>query len=293
MSVKSFWVNSPKVGKNIQILDNKIHYIEHEGNDCVILLHGLGFSMFSMRNIYEELAKKGYGVIAIDLPGCGYSTMNQRQKFSVEYMTDVICEFMKVLKIDSAHFCGAAEGAIYSMCMSQLYPDRVKSLTLCSPGSMTNKYPFYYKRLITPMLGEILTGFINRHRVSKFLKWIYFNKTKITPSIERQTYEPFERKATRNWLLYLLRDYNDSAVYSHLYLINCPVLLVWGEYDNAHPISMSERLLNSIRRSSLETIKNVGHMAYEIRAELIVNYMEDKALKQQNNELDNPTDEDL
>ena len=68
MSVKSFWVNSPKVGYSIQILDNKIHYIEHEANgECIILLHGLGFSMFSMRNMYEELAKKDYRVFAIDL----------------------------------------------------------------------------------------------------------------------------------------------------------------------------------------------------------------------------------
>ncbi|MEX1378192.1 MAG: alpha/beta hydrolase [Eubacteriales bacterium] len=279
MSVKSFWVNSPKIGKNVKILDNKIHYIEHEGEEKVILLHGLGFSMFAMRNIYQELTSKGYGVIAIDLPGCGYSTMNQRQKFTVEHTADLIYEFMKVQKIDSAHFFGVAEGGIYALCISQLYPERVKSLTLCSPGSLTNSYPFFYKQLISPMVGEILVNFLNRHRISKFLKWIYFNKTKITPSIEKQTYEPFERRATRNWLIYLLRDYNDSAVYSHLYLVNCPVLLVWGEYDNAHPVAMSQRLLESIRHSTLEIVKNVGHMVYEIRAPLVVDFMEKTTLK--------------
>jgi len=279
MSIKSFWVNSPKVGYSIQILDNKIHYLEHEAQgECIILLHGLGFSMFSMRNMYEELAKKDYRVFAIDLPGCGYSSMNQRQKFSVEHMADVIGEFMKVMNIENAHFVGAAEGATYAMSISQLYPERVKSLTLCSPGSMTNQYPFYYKQLINPMVGEILIKFLNRKRVRTFLNWIYFNQTKITPTIERQTYEPFENRATKNWLLYLLRDYNDNAVYNHLYLISCPTLLIWGEYDSAHPITMSERLLSSIRKSSLETIKNVGHMTFEIRAEYIANKIEEKLI---------------
>ncbi len=285
MSVKSYWVNSSKIGSNIQILNNKIHYIRHEGKDCFILLHGLGFSLFSMRNIYEELAKRGYGVIAVDLPGCGYSTMYQRQKFSIEHMADILNEFMKTIEVNSAHFVGAAEGAIYAMCMSQLYPEKVKSLTLCSPGSLTNQYPFPYKLLITPMLGEVLSGLINRKSVLKFLEWIYFNKTKITPAIERQTFEPYENRASRNWLVYLLRDYNDSAVYSHLYLINCTTLIIWGEYDAAHPVSMSERLLNSIKHSSLEIVKNVGHMAYEIRAPLIVDNIEQKLVKLKEKEI--------
>jgi len=278
MSVTSFWVNSPKVGNSIQILKNKIHYIEHEGSDCFILLHGLGFSMFSMRNLYEGLATNGYGVIAIDLPGCGYSSMDQRQKFSIEHIADIINEFMISKDIKQAHFVGSAEGAVYSMCMAQLYPKKVKSLTLCSPGSMTNQYPFLFKQLITPMLGEILISFLSRKSVSRFLRWIYFNKTKITPAIERQTFEPYQNKAARNWLIYLLRDYNDSAVYSHLHLINCPTLLIWGEYDAAHPVAMSQKLHKGIRKSSLELMKNIGHMVHEIRAEQIVTLINSRIL---------------
>jgi len=285
MSTKSFWVNSPKLGKNIQIFNNRIHYVESEGEECIMLLHGLGFSLFSMRNIYEELAAKGYRVIAVDLPGCGYSTIDQRQKFTVEHMADVLIEFMKVINVESAHFVGAAEGGIYSMSIAQLYPDKVKSLTLCSPGSLTNKYPFFYKQLISPMVGEIYMSFLSKKKVSRFLNWIYFNKTNLTPAIERQTYEPYESKATRNWLLYLLRDYNDSAVYSHLYLINCKTLIIWGEYDNAHPVSMSEKLISGIRKSSLEILKNVGHMCYELRAPLIAGHMEKKLLRKEANGL--------
>ncbi len=282
MSVKSFWVNSPKVGSNIQILNNKIHFVEHEGAECFILLHGLGFSMFSMRNIYESLALKGYRVIALDLPGCGYSTMDQRQKFSIEHMADVINEFLITKDIKQAHFVGAAEGATYAMCLAQLYPKKVKSLTLCSPGSLTSHYPFLYKQLITPMVGEIFMNFLTRKMVRSFLEWIYFNKTKITPAIERQTFEPYENKAVRNWLIYLLRDYNDSAVYSHLFLISCPVLIVWGSYDSAHPVAMSQKLAAGMRKSSLVIMKNIGHMVYELRAEQIVENIENKLLKKEN-----------
>ena len=47
-------------------------------------------------------------------------------------MADILVEFMKVINIPSAHFFGAVEGGMYSMSIAQLYPDRVKSLTLCS-----------------------------------------------------------------------------------------------------------------------------------------------------------------
>lgn len=283
MNTKSLWVNSKNVGTLIQIKENRIHYARHEGKGCIILLHGLGHSMFSLRNIYEELIDKGYGVIAMDLPGSGYSSMNQKQKFAVEHLADIINSFMEALDIESAHFFGVAEGAIYAMCLSQLYPDKVTSLTLCSPGSLTRKYPFIYKQLIVPMFGEIfMKVFFCRETVGKYLRWLYFNKTKITPTIERQTFEPYNNKLTRLWFLYQLRDYNDSGVYSHLYLVGCDTLLIWGDFDYAHPIHMSEKLLGGIRKAKLIKLNNIGHMVHEQRAEAIVKEMVESLLEENN-----------
>ena len=73
MPTETITVNSPKLGRSISIQNNIIHYVEHDGGRPVVLLHGLGFSLYSMRHVYSELVGLGYRVIAVDLPGCGTS----------------------------------------------------------------------------------------------------------------------------------------------------------------------------------------------------------------------------
>lgn len=273
MPTDNILVNSAALGSSVEIIGNRIHFVENPGKDTVILLPGVGFNIYHNRHIYNKLAEQGIGVIAIDLPGCGYSSLNQTQKFTPEHIADILDTFLEFKNIPSAHFFGVAEGGTYSMCFAELYPDRVKTLTLVSPGSMTNEYPFWYKQLITPAVGEIIMRTLKRERIEKYLKWLYFNKIIISNTTERQTYTPFENQATRLWMLYLLRDYSDRGVYAHLDLIQCETLIVWGEYDYAHPISMSNRLLNGISGSRLLKVNNVGHMVCEVKHMTIMETM--------------------
>jgi pimeloyl-ACP methyl ester carboxylesterase len=150
-----------------------------------------------------------------------------------------------------------------------MYPGDVASMVLASPGSMTRHYPAKYRNLTAPVVGEMLIRFMERRHINALIKWIMFDETAISSTLERQTYQPFTEKDARLGLLNLMRDYQDIHVFSNLSKIFCPVKIIWGDFDKGHPINMSGLFLKKIEGSSFSTINNSGHLVHEERPKMV------------------------
>lgn len=269
MSTNKITLNSNIIGQDMQILGHTLHFVESEGDKTIILVHGLGFSLYSMRNIYNNLAAGGYRVIAIDLPGCGYSAAAPKVLLSPDEMAETLHELLKALKIKSASYYAIGEGAIYTMRLCQLYPENVESLVLVSPGSITRHYPAKYRYLTFPIVGEVFIKLMKRKHIDEFLRWIMFDETSINASFQRQTYQPFMQDEAKLGLLNLLRDYQDIRVFADMSFIHCPTLILWGENDIGHPQGMCDLFLKKIEKSSEYIVPNSGHMIHEERPKLV------------------------
>ncbi len=246
MTTNKITLNSSILGRTIQIDGHVVHFAESDGDTPIFLIHGLGFSLYSMRNVYNDLAERGYKVIAVDIPGCGYSKAAPRVRMTPDEVAHVLNKLIDSLKIKKVNIYAIAEGAIYALRLCQMHPENVNSMVLASPGSMTINYPFLYRHLSAPIFGELALKMMERKHINKFLRWIMFDETSVTGSLERQTYQPFEQKETKLGLLNLLRDYMDIAVFSNLKNIFCPTKIIWGEYDKGHPVNMCELFLKRI-----------------------------------------------
>ena len=269
MAVNNITLNSAVLGRTIQINGHIVHFVESEGDTPILLVHGLGFSLYSMRNVYNDLVQRGYRVIAVDIPGCGYSKANPKIRMFPDEVSDTLAKLLEALKIEKTNIYAIAEGAIYSIRMYQLYPEKVISMVLASPGSITKHYPLKYRNLTMPIVGEIILKMMKRTHISHFLRWMMFNETAVTSSLERQTYQPFEQKEAKLGLLNLLRDYIDIYVFSNLAKVYCPVKFIWGDYDKGHPMNMSTLFLKRIENASFTLINNSGHLVHEERPKMV------------------------
>ena len=269
MPEKQINLNSSVLGSSEHINGHDVHFVDSEGKTPVLLLHGLGFSLFAMRNVYNDLAERGYRVIALDIPGCGYSKADPKVRMSVEEIADTLHKFLDKLKIEKVHIYAIAEGAIYALRLCQMYPENVISMVLASPGSITMHFPAKYRYLATPVAGEIIIRFMERKHINALIKWILFDETAATPTLQRQTYQPFTEKEARLGLLNLIRDYQDLAVFTNLSKIFCPVKIIWGDFDKGHPVNMSDLFLKKIEGSSLSIINNSGHLVHEERPRMV------------------------
>ncbi len=269
MPVNKITLNSSILGRTVQIDGHIVHFAESEGDTPVLLIHGLGFSLYSMKNVYNDLVERGYKVIAVDIPGCGYSKAAPKVRMTPDEIAHVLNKLIESLKIKKINIYAIAEGAIYALRLCQMHPESVNCMVLASPGSLTMNFPFKYRHIPAPIFGEIMLKFMERKHINLFLRWILFDETRVTSPLERQTYQPFEQKEARLGLLNLLRDYVDIAVFSNLKNIFCPTKIIWGEYDKGHPVKMCELFLKRIEDSSFTLINNSGHLVHEERPKMV------------------------
>ena len=269
MPEKQINLNSNIIGRTVTINGHELHFVESEGETPLLLIHGLGFSLFSMRNVFNDMADRGYRVIAVDIPGCGYSGVGHKKTLLPEEIADTLHDLLEFLKIGKTNIYAIAEGGIYALRLCQLYPEDVGAMVLASPGSITRHYPPKYRYLATPIVGEILIKIMERKHINKLLRWIMFDETSISPTLERQTYQPFTQKEAKLGLLNLLRDYQDLRVFSNLSSVFCPVKIIWGDYDKGHPSNMSNLFLKKIEGSTFSLINNSGHLVHEERPKMV------------------------
>ncbi len=262
-------LNSNVIGRNIVINGHTIHFVESEGETPLLLLHGLGFSLYSMRNVFNDLAERGYRSIAVDLPGCGYSKADPKVRMYPDELADTLHKFIESVKAEKVNIYAIGEGAIYALRLCQLFPGDINSMVLASPGSITKHYPARYRNIATPIVGEILIKLMARKHIDRFLKWIMFDETSATAPIARQTFQPFTQREAKLGLLNLLKDYQDMYVFADLSKIFCPVKLVWGDFDVGHPVNMSNLFLKRIDNCSLSVINNSGHLVHEERPKMV------------------------
>jgi pimeloyl-ACP methyl ester carboxylesterase len=255
-------INSARIGRSLDVGGPSLHYVEDGVGPPMVLLHGLGFSLYTYRKVIEPLACD-LRVVAADLPGCGYSTLPDGCSASCEAMAQYLKSLLESLAIHHAVVCGAGEGGIYAMELACRYPELVDVLILVSPGSLTRHYPLGARLLANRWLGPWAVKAINPDRVGEFLRWCCFSEIDVDSLQVREVYQPFENTAARKSLLRLIKGYDDHYVHEHMKGFIKPVLIVWGEDDPARQSSMAEFYHAALPQSQVKVLRNCGMLPQE------------------------------
>lgn len=110
--------------------------IDGEG-EPVILVHGsraTGGLNWRVPGIIDRLAER-YQVITLDARGHGKSDRPGPGEYGVKMVDDVV-RLMDHLELKTVHIAGYSMGGMITMKMLTLYPDRLRSATICGMGWM-------------------------------------------------------------------------------------------------------------------------------------------------------------
>ena len=250
------------MGRTMDVGGPMVHYMEDGVGPPLLLLHGLGFSLFTFRKNIPFFARH-MRTLALDLPGCGYSTLPDGYGASCEAMASYLKAFLDNLSIRQAVVCGAAEGGIYAMELACRYPDLVSALMLISPGSLTRHYPRAVKRLASQWMGPATVKAMKQDDMRDFLHWCFYNEISVDNYMVRQVYQPFEAQTARKTLLRLIAEYNDNYVHEQMKGFSRPMLTLWGEDDRGHPSGMADIYHNALPKSSVKLFRNCGMLPHE------------------------------
>ena len=97
----------------------------------VLLIHGAGESSAAWFAWVPRMAQQ-FRVLRPDLPGFGRSAVRDDFEWSVANLAAVVDQLLERLGIESAHIIGAKLGGAIAMQFAATYPERTRSLIVCS-----------------------------------------------------------------------------------------------------------------------------------------------------------------
>lgn len=131
----------PQMGQIVPVNGGSIHYVEkgEPGKQTILMIHGLTGQLQHFTYALMDQLAQDYHVIAVDRPGCGYSTRDDASLGTLTEQARMIHEFMQKKGISDAVLVGHSLGGAVSLAMAQAYPDDIKAMALLAP--LTHRMP--------------------------------------------------------------------------------------------------------------------------------------------------------
>lgn len=248
----------------------KLHYMEAGDGEPLILVHTVAQSLYTWRTVFDRLSEH-YRVIALDMPGHGYSGRPVDFGYTIDEGAYVLGAFMDVLGITSAHFMAFSMGCAPVLKLSLTSPERVGRVILLSPGGVTPEMPLSVKMIDSPLFGFVASYLYSMRTIETLLKDAVFDLTNITPEVVQEYYRPISDSGSRSAVRRSLQYYDDEAVVGALRELKVPALILQGSEDKwHHPESCAELYHAAMKDASFAVIRNAGHLLHEEKPERIV-----------------------
>ncbi len=240
----------------------RIRYIDAGRGPPVVLLHGLGASMYAWRKNVGAMAAAGFRVIAFDNRGFGLSDKPAVPYDNAAYARLAIA-LLDSLGIADAVLVGHSMGGAIAAEVAIEYPQRVRGLVLVGSAGLGAREPLLFRVARWPVLGPAVLAFRGRGFTARLLKATYFDPSKVTESDVDQYYAPVAQPAYGRALRAVLRQFHFDGLEGRLDKIEAPTVVLWGEEDRWVPLGLGRALAAGITRSAFVSVPHAGHSVQE------------------------------
>ncbi len=125
----------PMPGRLQPVQGGVMHCIDTGPRDAttLVLIHGLGAQLQHFTYGLVDRLKDEYRVIAVDRPGCGYSTLTNGDGASLGDQARMIDELLASLDVEKAVMVGQSMGGAIALRLALDFPERTSALALLGP----------------------------------------------------------------------------------------------------------------------------------------------------------------
>jgi pimeloyl-ACP methyl ester carboxylesterase len=123
----------PPIGSFVDLDEARLHIVERGQGPPVLLIHGIAGNLRHFTYSVADLLAPHYRVIAVDRPGCGYSTRTAGAESSLQAQADTMARLLDTLQIERAVIVGHSLGGALALALAQRHPQRVAALALVAP----------------------------------------------------------------------------------------------------------------------------------------------------------------
>jgi pimeloyl-ACP methyl ester carboxylesterase len=123
----------PPSGVFADLTNARLHFTDRGEGPAILLIHGMAGNLRHYTYGVADRLAACYRVIAVDRPGCGYSTFAPGAQVSLQAQADIMAELLEKLQIDCAVISGHSLGGAIALSLAQRHPQRVAALALVAP----------------------------------------------------------------------------------------------------------------------------------------------------------------
>ncbi len=246
-----------------------VNTIELGSGPPIVLVHGLSGCWTNWLEQLPVLASE-HRVLALDLPGFGYSPMPAEQ-ISISGYARLLDRLLGELEINAATLVGNSMGGFIAAELAIAFPQRVEQLVLISAaGISTTAHPGTMRALPTlRRLERILAGsgawlasksdtVARRARLREAtLNVVVRHPSRLPAALAAQQL----RGAGKPGFIQALQAVLDYDVRERLPEIACPTLIVWGDGDRLIDVRDADVFAELIPNSRKVIFEDTGHMS--------------------------------
>lgn len=230
----------------------KTNYVEKGEGNTVLLLHGWGANIKLFDNMINHLSKT-HKVYALDMPGFGESE-EPKEAWNVDNYVDFVIKFIECMNISKLSILGHSFGGrvIIKMVNRDNLKFKIDKLILVDSAGIKPK-----SQNKKTFRGEMYK-FLKKVVSIKLVKKIFPNALdKLKCKFGSEDY----RAASPMMRDTLVKVVNEDL--TELFPnIKQPTLIIWGDKDEATPISDAYIMNKLIPDSGIVTVENAGHYSF-------------------------------
>ncbi len=248
--------------KKVFVAGHPMAYHRTGRGEPVLLVHGILAHSFIWRDVIPKLAER-HEVIAVDLLGCGDSTMPMRLSLSLKAQADYLAELVQWLGLGKVHFVGHEVGGGIGQAMAIRHPKALRSLTLVNSVAQ-NLWPTWpITGLRLPFLRYLVLSTLDAGLFEWAVRRALVHREKVTDDLMMEFYRPLQTLIGRRTLLHFANCLSSSdltRIELDLKSLSIPVNVIWGAGDRYLPPATPDALRALFPGCTFRKLEGAGHL---------------------------------
>ncbi|WP_135506151.1 alpha/beta fold hydrolase BchO [Roseovarius aestuariivivens] len=246
------------------------HVQETGKGATILLLHGAGATTHSWRDVIPTLATHHH-VVAVDLPGHGFTRPGSRNRFGLAKTSEDIAELCAAQGWQPSAIVGHSAGGAVALDLSTRLttpdggPPRLVGINAALDrfeGVASWLFPALAKMLaLNPLTSYAFA--MGGARPDRARNVIRSTGSNLSDEALGYYARLLSDREHIDGTLQMMANWNTDALWDKMAEIDTPCLLITGECDKAVPPEVSTRAARELPQGRVHQLSGLGHLAHE------------------------------